>query len=74
MPRCSVLPSPPGVSAVDTTGAGDTFSGALATRVAAGDHLRAAVAFAVAAGACAVRAHGARSGMPTEAEVHAILA
>jgi ribokinase len=66
-------PSPPGVSAVDTTGAGDTFSGALATRIAAGDNLRAAVAFAVAAGACAVRAHGARSGMPTEAEVHAIL-
>jgi ribokinase len=67
------LPSPPGVSAVDTTGAGDTFSGALATRLAAGDHVRAAAAFAVAAGACAVRAHGARSGMPTEAEVHDVL-
>jgi ribokinase len=67
------LPSPPGVSAVDTTGAGDTFSGALATRLAAGDHVRAAAAFAVAAGACAVRAHGARSGMPTEAEVHAVV-
>jgi ribokinase len=68
------LPSPPGVSAVDTTGAGDTFSGTLATRIAAGDHLRAAAAFAVAAGACAVRAHGARRGMPTVAEVQAILA
>jgi ribokinase len=67
------LPSPPGVSAVDTTGAGDTFSGALATRLAAGDHVRAAAAFAVAAGACAVRAHGARSGMPTEAEVQAVV-
>jgi ribokinase len=67
------LPSPSGVSAVDTTGAGDTFSGALATRIAAGDHLRAAAAFAVAAGACAVRAHGARGGMPTEAEVRAVL-
>jgi ribokinase len=65
--------SPSGVSAVDTTGAGDTFSGALGTRIAAGDNPRAAVAFAVAAGACAVRAHGARGGMPTEAEVHVLL-
>ena len=67
------MPSPSGVSAVDTTGAGDTFSGALATRIGAGDHLRAAAAFAVAAGACAIRAPGARRGMPTEAEVHALL-
>jgi ribokinase len=67
------LPAPSGVSAVDTTGAGDTFSGALATRIAAGDGLRAAAAFAVAAGACAVRAHGARGGMPIESEVHAVL-
>jgi ribokinase len=67
------LPAPSGVAAVDTTGAGDTFSGALATRMAAGDGLRAAAGFAVAAGACAIRARGARSGMPTEAEVHAIL-
>ena len=67
------LPAPSGVAAVDTTGAGDTFSGALATRIAAGDDLRAAASFAVAAGACAVRARGARSAMPTEAEVHAIV-
>jgi ribokinase len=67
------LPAPSGVAAVDTTGAGDTFSGALATRMAAGDDLRVAAGFAVAAGACAIRARGARSGMPTEAEVHAIL-
>ena len=66
------LPAPSGVAAVDTTGAGDTFSGALATRIAAGDDLRAAAGFAVAAGACAVRARGARSAMPTEAEVHAL--
>ncbi len=66
------LPTPSGVAAVDTTGAGDTFSGALATRIAVGDDLRAAASFAVAAGACAVRARGARSAMPTEAEVHAI--
>jgi len=66
------LAPPPGVTVVDTTGAGDTFSGALAARIAAGDHLRAAAAFAVAAGACAVRARGARASMPTAAEVHAL--
>ena len=66
------LPTPAGVVAVDTTGAGDTFSGALATRIAVGDDLRAAAGFAVAAGACAGRARGARSAMPTEAEVHAL--
>jgi ribokinase len=67
-----LLAAPPGVTVVDTTGAGDTFSGALAARIAAGDHLRAAAAFAVAAGACAVRAQGARASMPTAAEVHAL--
>jgi ribokinase len=67
-----VLAAPPGVTAVDTTGAGDTFSGALAARIAAGDRLRAAADFAVAAGACAVRAQGARASMPTAAEVHAL--
>jgi ribokinase len=67
------LAPPPGVTAVDTTGAGDTFSGALAARIAAGDPLRTAAAFAVAAGACAVRARGARASMPRAAEVHAVL-
>jgi ribokinase len=67
------LGPPPSVPAVDTTGAGDTFSGALATRIAAGDDLRTAAEFAVAAGACAVRARGARAGMPSTAEVHGIL-
>ena len=67
-----VLAAPPDVTAVDTTGAGDTFSGALAARIAAGDRLRAAADFAVAAGACAVRAQGARASMPTAAEVHAL--
>jgi ribokinase len=64
----------PDVTAVDTTGAGDAFSGALAARVAAGDDIRVATAFAVAAGACAVREAGARAGMPTESEVRDVLA
>jgi ribokinase len=73
-PGAEVIPlaPPPGVTAVDTTGAGDAFSGALAARIAAGERLRAAAAFAVAAGACAVRARGARTSMPTAAEVHAL--
>jgi ribokinase len=74
-PGGEVVTAPaPSARVVDTTGAGDTFSGALATRIAAGEGLRPAATFAVAAGACAVRAAGARSGMPTEAEVRALLA
>ncbi len=53
------------VNAVDTTGAGDTFNGVLAARVAAGDDLREAVAFAVAAASLSVTRDGARGGMPT---------
>jgi ribokinase len=64
---------PGGVRSVDTTGAGDAFAGALAARLAAGDRLADAVRFAVAAGAHAVGAVGARTGMPTEAEVRAVL-
>ena len=68
------VPAVAGIAAVDTTGAGDTFSGALAARLAAGDRVPAAARFAVAAGACAVRAPGARGGMPTDTDVHALLA
>ncbi|WP_127783065.1 PfkB family carbohydrate kinase [Rhodococcus sp. X156] len=48
----------------DTTGAGDTFNGVLATRLAAGDPLATAVHTAVTAAALAVTAVGARAGMP----------
>jgi ribokinase len=68
-----VVPATPGMAAVDTTGAGDTFSGAIATRLAAGDTMSAATRFAVVAGGCAVRAQGARAGMPTDADVRAAL-
>lgn len=56
---------------VDTTGAGDAFNGALAARIAAGDDLSAAVAYAARAAALAVGRAGAREGMPTAAEVAA---
>ena len=57
------------VEVVDTTAAGDAFCGALATALARGEHLAAAVAFANAAGALAVTVLGAAPSMPTVAQV-----
>ncbi|TDK24802.1 ribokinase [Arthrobacter crusticola] len=54
----------PKVSAVDTTGAGDAFVGALAARLAAGDSLVSGVGFAVRVGAYAVRSEGAQPSYP----------
>jgi ribokinase len=54
---------------VDTTGAGDTFNGVLAARLAAGDDLRRAAELAVAAATISVGTRGAREGMPTGAEI-----
>ncbi|GCD95324.1 ribokinase [Embleya hyalina] len=59
----------PPVTAVDTTGAGDAFTGALAWRLAAGDALPAATRYAVRAGAAAVRRAGAQSSYPTPDEL-----
>lgn len=62
------------VTAVDATGAGDTFSGVLAAWLAEGRPLLAAVqAGNVAAGLSVTRA-GAREGMPTRVEIEAELA
>ncbi|BBG00875.1 MULTISPECIES: ribokinase [Pseudonocardia] len=55
----------------DTTGAGDTFNGVLAARLARGTALRAAVADANAAAALSVAMLGARAGMPTDGEIDA---
>ena len=65
------LPAPE-VEVVDTTGAGDAFVGALATRIARGASLRQAVAYAVRAGAAAVTKEGAQSALPTPEVVDAI--
>ncbi|MHA7263130.1 ribokinase [Arthrobacter sp. TMN-37] len=54
----------PKVSAVDTTGAGDAFVGALAARLVAGDSLDTGVEFAVRVGAYAVRSEGAQPSYP----------
>jgi ribokinase len=55
----------PTVPVVDTTGAGDAFVGALATRLASGASLSEAVVCGVRAGAAAVSKEGAQSSLPT---------
>ena len=62
------------VDVVDTTGAGDAFSGALATALGEGADLEAAVEAAAGAGALATSQVGARVGMPSRAELDAFLA
>ncbi len=61
------------VKAVDTTGAGDCFVGALAAQLADGVSLPAALAFANAAASISVQRMGAGPSMPTAAEVAAVL-
>lgn len=57
------------VTAVDTTGAGDAFTGALAARLADGEPLAEAVRFAVRVGAASVTRAGAQPSYPTVAEL-----
>ncbi|ARF14982.1 ribokinase [Sporosarcina ureae] len=61
----------PGVPAkvVDTTGAGDTFNGALASRLVQGSDLQSAVHFANVAASLSVGRFGAQGGVPTAHEV-----
>ena len=61
----------PAVEAVDTTGAGDAFCGALAAELARGMDVEAACATAVRAGAHAVTRLGAQSALPTRSELDA---
>ncbi|RDW18105.1 ribokinase [Oceanobacillus arenosus] len=57
------------VKVADTTGAGDTFNGALATQLGSGFPLTDAVHYANAAAALSVTKLGAQGGMPTNVEV-----
>lgn len=59
------------VEAVDTTGAGDAFTAALAWRLGLGEELTEAAAFAVRVGAAAVTRRGAQESFPTADEVPA---
>ncbi len=61
------------VRAVDTTGAGDCFVGAVAAQLAAGKSIPDALAYANAAASISVQRMGAAPSMPTAAEVAAIL-
>lgn len=62
------------VKAVDTTGAGDCFVGALAARLASGTAIHNALQYANAAASICVQRMGAAPSMPTAAEVDATLA
>ncbi len=62
------------VDPIDTTGAGDAFCGAFATRLAAGDSLRSAVRYAAATGALATTTAGAVPSLPHQRDVAALLA
>ncbi|CUB16551.1 Ribokinase [Bacillus safensis] len=57
------------VEAVDTTGAGDTFNGALAVALTEGKSLYDALAFANLAASMSVTKFGAQGGMPTREEL-----
>lgn len=58
-------------TAVDTTGAGDTFNGAFAHAITNGQSIEEAVYFANIAGSLSVEKFGAQGGMPTLQQVEA---
>jgi ribokinase len=59
---------------VDTVGAGDTFTGALAAAMARGEPLPDAMRWANAAAALSVTGRGAIGGMPSQSQVRELLA
>ena len=64
---------PPQVRAVDATGAGDAFVGAITVAMLEGMEAEAALRFACAAGALAATRPGAQPSLPTRAELEAII-
>jgi ribokinase len=61
------------VDAIDTTGAGDAFIGALAAALAEGSNLETALDIALAAGALATMVRGAQESMPTKDAIASLL-
>lgn len=75
LPGAEPEPVPPRPARVrDTTGAGDTFNGVLAARLAAGDDLLTAVRQATTAASLSVGHVGARTGMPLAVAIESALA
>ncbi|MBS4189744.1 ribokinase [Bacillus sp. FJAT-49705] len=61
------------VEAVDTTGAGDTFSGAFAVAISEGKNLFDSIQFGNAAAGLSVTKKGAQAGMPYRKEVDSLM-
>jgi ribokinase len=76
VPRGGEVLRVPGIPAdvVDTTGAGDAFTGVLAAHLAAGGRVADGLVRAVAAGSLAVRTRGAVPSLPTRRAVDDLLA
>lgn len=70
----TVVQPPPVVTPVDTTGAGDCFSGALGVALAAGADLPESVRFAVAAASLSTAGRGARGALPDDEAVRRAVA
>ena len=66
--------TPPSVVAIDATGAGDAFVGAITVALLEGMDPAEALNFACAAGALAATRAGAQPSLPTRAEVEALVA
>jgi ribokinase len=69
----ALLQAPPPVDPVDTTGAGDCFTGALGQALAGGADLPGAVRYAVTAAALSTTGPGARGALPDDDAVRALL-
>lgn len=72
--RPAIAAAPPVVQVVDTTGAGDAFTGAFAARFAASGDLRSALAWGLAAGALACTRMGASASCAMAADIAALAA
>lgn len=64
--------TPPAVTALDATGAGDAFVGAITVALVEGMDPQEALRFACAAGALAATRAGAQPSLPTRAEIEAL--
>ena len=64
---------PASIDAVDTTGAGDTFTAALTLAIVEGMELQTALDFACTAGAVAATKQGAQPSLPYRSEVDSLM-